>query len=97
MSKLVQIGRNLSNLVFILFFSDDEEGDEEDDDEARYVLTRFFLCLVHYIFWRKTNFVFLFDFSDEEEDELEEASEDEAPPVVAKPAKKAMKKGKQKT
>ena len=52
---------------------------------------------VHYIFWRKTNFVFSFNFSDEEEDELEEASEDEAPPVVAKPTKKAMKKGKQKT
>ena len=40
---------------------------------------------------------FHFNFSDEEEDELEEASEDEAPPVVAKPTKKAMKKGKQKT
>ena len=40
---------------------------------------------------------FQFNFSDEEEDELEEASEDEAPPVVAKPTKKAMKKGKQKT
>ena len=52
---------------------------------------------VHYICWRKTNFIFLFNFSDEEEDELEEASEDEAPPVVAKPTKKAMKKGKQKT
>ena len=46
---------------------------------------------------KKTNFVFSFNFSDEEEDELEEASEDEAPPVVAKPTKKAMKKGKQKT
>jgi hypothetical protein len=47
------------------------------------------------IYWRKTNFHL--NFSDEEEDELEEASEDEAPPVVAKPTKKAMKKGKQKT
>ena len=53
--------------------------------------------LIHCIFWRKTNFVFSFNSSDEEEDELEEASEDEAPPVVAKPTKKAMKKGKQKT
>ena len=52
---------------------------------------------VHNIFWLKTNFIYSFDFSDEEEDELEEASEDEAPPVVAKPTKKAMKKGKQKT
>ena len=48
-------------------------------------------------FDEKTNFGLSFNFSDEEEDELEEASEDEAPPVVAKPTKKAMKKGKQKT